>query len=172
MATHDIPILGAFTTPDSTGEVFFEPAEVALDLGTAVFDTLPVITMLAPTGSNIGIYGKFGIPQNYVGTPVLVVRGVIGENANVLGFGLQQLGRADSEAFDTVLEPEDVTGLSNSTWTGYAAEDMFEISGAITPGAAYEAGDEVFYFFFRDDGVDDQTGAFHLTGLFFRYNDA
>lgn len=165
MATPDMPI-GVFV-PDSSGDVYEEPAEEAMTLGTAVFGTLPVFTMEAPTGSDIGGYVKFNIPHDYSSTPILVIRGVIGEAANILGFGFQQLGRADSEAFDTALEAEDLA--SNSTWTGYAAEDVYEETITITPAAAYTAGDEVFGFFFRDDSVDTQTGEFHLTGLFFRY---
>lgn len=170
MATHDLPILGAFTAPDDSGDVYFEPAEVAMTLGTAAFGTLQVCTIQAPTGSDIGIYGKFNIPQNYVDTPVLVIRGVIAEAANTLAFGFQQISRADSEAVDTAFEAEDTA--SNASWSGYAAEDMYEETITITPASAYVAGDEVFYFFYRDNSVDTQTGEFHLTGLFFRYNDA
>ena len=169
MATHEISILGAMTAPDSSGDVFFEPLEVAMTLGTAAFGTLLGLTMLAPTGSDIGFYGKFNIPQNYVGTPVLVIRGALGEAANTLAFGFQQIGRDDSEAIDTALEAEDLA--NNATWTGYAAEDVYEETITITPAAAYVAGDEVFFFFFRDDSVDDQTGEFHLTDLAFRYSD-
>ncbi len=170
MATHDIPILGAMTAPDSSGDIFFQPLESAMTLATATFGSLLGMTMLAPTGSDIGVYGKFNIPQNYVGTPVLVIRGALGEAANVLGFGFQQIGRADSEAIDTAFEAEDVA--SNSTWTGYAAEDIYEETITLTPAAAYVKGDEVFFFCYRDDSVDTQTGEFHLTGLFFRYSDA
>ena len=170
MATHEIPILGAMTAPDSSGDVFFEPLETAMTLATAAFGTLLGCTMLAPTGSDIGLYGKFNIPQNYSGTPVVVIRGAISEAANTLAFGFQQLGRDDSEAIDIALEAEDLA--NNATWTGYAAEDIYEETIAITPAAAYVAGDEVFFFFFRDDNVDTQTGEFHLTGLFLRYADA
>ncbi len=171
MATHEIPILGAFTEPDSSGSVFFEPAEVALTLGTAALGTLLVCTMQAPGGGgDVGLYGKFNIPQNYNGTPVLVIRGVIGEAANVLGFGITQLGRDDSEAFDTAQEAEDLA--NNADWTGYVAEDVYEETIALTPAAAYVAGDEVFFNFYREDGADTQTGEFHLTGLFLRYADA
>ena len=169
MATHDIPILGAMTAPDSSGDVFFEPLETALTLGTAVLGTLLGLTMLAPTGSNIGVYGKFSIPQNYAGTPVLVIRGVIAEAANTLAFGFQQVGHADSDDVNIVLEAEDLA--ENATWTGYAANDMYEETITLTPAASYTVGDEVFFFLFRDEDQDDQTGEFHLTGLFFRYSD-
>ncbi len=169
MATHEIGILGAMTAPDDSGDVFQEPLETALALGTVDLGELLCMTMLAPTGADIGLYGKFNIPQNYAGTPVLVIRGVIGEAANTLAFGVQQLGRGDSESIDTALEAEDTA--SNATWTGYAAEDLYEETITLTPAAAYAAGDEVFFFFYRDDSVDTQTGEFHLTGLFFQYSD-
>ena len=169
MATHDIPILGAMTAPDSSGDVFFEPLEQALTLGTAVLDTLLGLTMLAPTGADIGVYGKFNIPQNYAGTPVLVIRGVIAQAASKIAFGLAQVGHADSDDIDIVLEAADLG--ENDVWTGYAANDMFELTIALTPAASYTVGDEVLFFLFRDDSVDTQTGEFHLTGLFFRYSD-
>ena len=171
MATHEIDILGAMTAPDTSGSVFFEPAESAMTLGTAVFGTLLVCTMQAPAGGgDVGLYGKFNIPQNYSGTPVLVIRGLLGEAANTLGFGFQQLGRDDSETFDAALETEDIA--NNATWTGYVAEDMYEETITITPAAAFVAGDEVVFFFYREDTNDDQTGEFHLTGLFLQYADA
>lgn len=170
MATHDWPIINSNFAPDSSGDVFFEPAESAMTLGTAAFGTSMVLTMLAPTGADIGAYGKFSIPQNYVDTPELVIRGVLGEAANTLGFGFQQVAVADSETFDVALEAEDTA--SNSTWAGYAAEDMYIETITITPAAVFNPGDEVVFFFYRDDSVDDQTGEFYLTGLLFRYNDA
>ena len=169
MATHDIPILGANTAPDASGEVFFEPLESAMTLGTAVFGTTLGLTMLAPTGTDIGVYGKFNIPQNYVGTPVLVIRGAIGQAASTLAFGIDFIAREDSEAIDTAYTDTDLA--NNATWTGYVAEDMYEETITLTPAAAFVVEDEVFFFLYRDDSVDTQTGEFHLTGLFFRYND-
>ncbi len=168
MATIDLPILGAMTAPDASGSVYFQPAEVAMSLATATFGTLLVGTILAPSGADIGIYGKFTIPQNYGSTPVIVIRGAIAEAANVLGFGFQQIAIADSDTVNVAFEAEDVA--SNSTWTGYSALDMYEETITVTPTATYSAGKEVMFFLYRDDSVDTQTGAFHLTGLFFRYS--
>ncbi len=168
MATSDLPILGAMTAPDTTGKVFFEPLEVAMTLSTGNFGQLLGITMQAPAAAgDCGFYGKFNIPQDYASTPVLVIRGALGEAANTLGFGFQQVSLADTETLEIVLEAEDLA--SNASWGSHSAEDMYEETITITPAAAYVAGDEVFFFFFREDGADDQTGEFHLTGLFFRY---
>jgi len=174
MATHDIPILGAMTAPDSSGRVFFQPALAAMTLGTADFGTLLVCTMKAPTVADIGLYGKFNIPQNYAGTPVLVIRGVITETgATTIAFGFKQAFHTDTATFDVGLETEDIANNA-ANWTGYDPEDMYEETIVITPSVAFATGDEVTYFFFRDNSVDtqsDATGDFNLTGLFFRYSD-
>lgn len=169
MATHDIPILGPMTAPDSSGKCFFQPLEIAETIGTGAYGTLLVLTMQAPAAAgDLGFYGKFNVPQNYVDTPILVIRGVLGEAGQNLGFGIDTLARAHSETVDAAFEVSDV--VANGTWTGLAAEEMYEETIALTTTLA--VGDEVFYYLYRDDSGDDQAGAFHLTGAFFRYNDA
>ena len=117
-----------------------------------------------PTGADLGISGAFNIPQNYASTPVLVARMVIdGTPANVLGIGAQQL------SVDAAYEAEDTA--SNSTWTGYADEDLIEMTIALTPAAAYVAGDTVLFRFYRDDSVDTQTINVLLMDLLFRYTE-
>jgi hypothetical protein len=83
---------------------------------------------------------------------------------------VQQLSRDDSEAIDTAYEAEDLA--NNSTWTGYVDEDMYEETIALTPAAAYQAGDTVFLRFFRDDSVDDTTFDFLLLDLSFQYTES
>lgn len=169
MATHEIPILGVFHAPDASGDVFFQTLEAALTLGTATLGNLGCYTMSAPTGADTGIYGNLVIPQNYAGTPVLVIRGYLGQAANTLAFGFQQKGLSASDSLDQAFEAEDTA--SNATWTGFAAEDLYEETITITPGSAYSVGDVVNWFFYRDDSVDTQTGEFHIASLAFRYSD-
>jgi hypothetical protein len=163
--------MNAMFRPEDSGFVFPSSLEVELTLGTAAFGTTPAWVMMAPAGGgDVGFYGKFTIPQDYVDTPVLVIRGILEGVSNTIGFGLQQTGGiADNEAVDIAYEAEDLASVAASGWS---AEDMFEETITITPSAAYVAGDEVFFFFYREDGADDQTTEFYLTGLFFRYNDA
>jgi hypothetical protein len=66
-------------------------------------------------------------------------------------------------------ETEDLA--SNSTWTGYAAEEMYEETITLTPASAYTVGDTVLLSFYRDDSVDTTTFDFLLTELAFRYSD-
>ena len=171
MATIRKSILGAMTMPDSSGEVYFQPMEVAMVSLTAIaIDTLLCCTMEFPVGNDRGLYGKFDIPQDYAGTPEVVPIGVITANTGILGFGFRQISRSDNEPMDTSLEAEDITSIST---TAHAAFDIITPASVIsvTPAAAFVAGDEVFYFFYRDDSVDTQTSDFHLTGLYFQYSD-
>lgn len=170
MATHEIPILGAFTAPDSTGKCFFQPAEVAMTLSNLDLGTMLVCTMNGNEAGNLGVYGKFNIPQNYAGTPKIIIRGALEEAANTIAFGITFTpGVDDNESMDQAYDTADTN--SNATWTGYAVDDIYELAITLTPAAAFAAGDEVFYYFYRDGANDSQTGDFHLTGLFFQYSD-
>lgn len=169
MATHEIPILGATLSPDNSGDVFPSRLDIEMTLTNAKLQTCMVMEF--PTGSDIGLETSFVVPQNYAGTPVLVIRGFLnGTPASVLAFGAQQVGIDDSETVDVAYETEDLA--SNSTWTGYAAEEMYEETITLTPASAYVAGDTVLLSFYRDDSADTTTFDFLLTELAFRYNDA
>lgn len=173
MATHEISILGAMTAPDSSGKVFFQPLEVGMALGTATLGTLLGMTIQAPAGAgDCGFYGSFVVPQNYVGTPVLVIRGYVEENpgTNAIAFGISfQPALADNESLEQAFDTEDVTGAIT---TAYTAEDLLVTTITLTPAAAFVAGDVVNFFVYRDDTDDAQTGEFQLSNLSFRYNDA
>lgn len=167
MATLQMSIFGRFQ-PDVSGDVY--PSILNVELTMANAKLIDCMVMEYPTGSDIGGELAFTVPQNYVGSPVLVIRGVLdGTPANVLAFGAQQLSRADSESVDAAYEAEDTA--SNSTWTGYADEDMYEETITLTPAAAYLPGDMVFTDFYRDDSVDTTTFNFLLTDLLFQYSD-
>ena len=169
MATFEMPVLGASFSPDTSGDIY--PSLVSAELAMTNAKDQACVMMEFPTGSDIGFSVAFTVPQNYVGTPVLLIKGIIdGTPANVLAFGAQQLGRDDSEAIDTAYETQDLA--NNSTWTGYANEDMYEDAITLTPASAYVAGDTVFLWFYRDDSVDTTTFNFLLTDLIFQYADS
>lgn len=129
------------------------------------------IVMPYPTGSDLGFEVNFTIPQDYSSSPVLVIRGAIdGTPANVLAFGCQQISVDNSETIDVAYETEDL--VNNSTWTGYADEDLIELTITITPAAAYQAGDVILLRLYRDDSVDTTTFNIVLLDLLFRYTEA
>jgi hypothetical protein len=165
--TVQIPILNQSFAPDVG--VYVSPLTSQMAL-TNVKRQLCVV-MPFPTGADLGFELEFTLPQNYASAPVLVIKGVLdGTPANVLAFGVTQIARADSESIDTAYEAEDVA--NNSTWTGYADEDMYEETITITPTASYVAGKTVFLKFFRDDSVDTTTFDFLLTDLRFQYTES
>ena len=170
MATREIELLTANVAPDDSGDCFWEPFETAMALATATFGQMGGFTFLAPTGADIGLNDAITIPTGYVGTPVLVIQGFLGEAANTLAFTAKQVSIADTEAGDQAFEVEDT--VSNAVWTGYAAEDLITLTIPLTPAAPYQEGDVVPFFLGRDDDVDNQTGEFHLFKLLFRYADA
>ena len=107
MATFQMPILGASFMPDTSGDVY--PSKVSIELSMSNAKDQGCVMMEYPTGSDIGFSVSFTVPQNYAGTPKLVVKGILdGTPANDLAFGAQQLGRDDSEAVDTAYETEDL----------------------------------------------------------------
>ena len=69
MATHRIPILNTSTIPDDSGDVFFEPYDVK-----ATNDVWKYLVLIFNVGSaRDGVRGKFDVPQNYVGSPNIIV---------------------------------------------------------------------------------------------------
>lgn len=169
MTTFPMSVYGRFQ-PDSSGEVYPSFLDVELALGNLSPGRIDCMVMSYPTGSDIGGELVFTVPQNYAGSPVLVIKGVIdGTPANTLAFGCQQIAVADSETIDVAYEAEDTA--SNSTWTGYADEDEYDESITITPAAAWNPGEKVLLYFYRDDDVDDTTWNFLLLDLLIQYSD-
>lgn len=160
--------------PDGSADI--RPSTLNVELSLTNAKRQECIVMAFPSGTDTGVGVAFQVPQVYVGSPVLVIRGVLDltPGTNTLAFGAQQLSRADNEAVDTAYETEDVASYTfNSGADGYADEDEYEETITLTPASAYVAGDTIYLFVYRDDSVDDfSAGNFLLTGLFFQYADA
>src|SRR3990167_1479870 len=165
MTTQLLPI------PLGMPDVGVYPSKLSSELSLTNAKEQECLVMPAPTGSDIGASTRFSVPATYVGTPLLRLRGYIdGTPANVFGIGatLQQI--AVAATVDAAYEAEDVA--SNSTWTGYADEELYEIDITLTPASAFTANAEVNLRFYRDDSVDTQTINFLLVAAFFVFNDA
>jgi len=166
MATHRIPIL-ANAVP--TGACSWASIKSQLTL-TNSKDQL-CVKMPDPAGNgDHGVQGSFSVPENYVGTPVLRIVGILDGIAGTnLAFGCQVLALADDGAFDQAYAAEDTASADVST---EADEDLYvETISLSTP--TFAAGDEAFFSFFVDDSAaSPYTGNFLLTGLYFEYADA
>lgn len=173
MATVRIPILGMNTAPDASGFVFPDRIANQLSIGAA---TRPpgnemCIVMQDPNGGgDAGLYGKFAVPKDYVGTPVLVIRGVLdgAPTTTTIAFGVQMRPLADDEAFDGDYGAEAIASASS---VSQADEDVYEETIDIS-GFTFAVDDDVFFFFYVDDSVHTYTGNFLLTGLYFQYANA
>ena len=75
MATHRLPIINGMTVPDSTGECYLAPISTEMSLATGAMKNLAFV-LKDPT-ADTGFYGVFEVPQNYVGTPVIAVTGIL-----------------------------------------------------------------------------------------------
>lgn len=167
MATHRVPIFNSHTVPDTTGDAFFEPYTIKAT--NDVWGHL--ILVLNDTSTDIGVFGKFAVPVNYVDTANLVV---VWTSTAVVGdvefdFMYRAVGGNDTESLDQAGNQEDVN--SNDTAPS-AAHERMELTIALTDGN-FAAEDTVEYFFSRDgtDGGDTIAAAVLVFGLFFEYDD-
>lgn len=168
MATHRLPILGFSTKPDTSGNCFQEPYTIK-----ATNDQwAPNIFVFNDSGTRIGIYGLFAVPQNYVDTAnvVLVWTSTATSGDIEFDFDYRAVGGNDSESLDQAGTQETVN--SNDTAPS-AAHERMELTVALTDGN-FAAGDTVEFFAVRDgtDAGDTMAAAMLLFDLFFEYNDA
>ena len=164
MATHELPIIGPTMLPESG--VFLDRIGNQITATNEIGNQLAVV--MADGGSDEGFYGSFNVPQNYVGTPVIVVRGIIdGAMSSVtLQFGIQGITKDHGEATDVAYSTED-TGNESSD---HADEDLVEVTISLSNFSGFAVGDTVFYYFYIH-ASGDYAGNFLLTDLLFRYAD-
>lgn len=132
--------------------------------------------VMADGGTDEGVWVRFNVPQNYVGTPKLVIKGVLDgapSNGDDLGFGFRKRAVADNEAADGTFDAEQTVQNTDIGGTGsaYSDEDLYVASITLT-GADYAVGDEVFGYAFIDASGTTYTGNFLLTDILFEYADA
>ncbi len=169
MATKNIPIIGHSTNPDTSGKCFFAPLSTQLSL-TNTKDTLVIVMQEPAAGGDIGFEGKFRVPEDYVGTEVLVITYILdgAPGTTEVSFGWQVLAVANDESADQAYGTE--IGVAETP--GEGDEDLVEETIDISADT-YAANDEVFYsFYINDSEADPYLGNVLLTGLYFRYNDA
>lgn len=170
MATHRIEIFGWPTKPDSSGDVFFEPASIK---GTNdFFDGM--VLVFNDSGADDEISGRFTVPQNYVGTANLVAVWTTTATTGdwEIGFAYRAVGGNDAESLDQATAQESLLSGNNDTAPSATDERMtFTIS--LTDGN-FLAGDTVQFIFSREgaDAGDTISAAIRVFGLFFEYDDA
>lgn len=171
MATREWPMLNQSMTPDDSGNVWAAPISTELTLtnasaGKAIAIVLPAAATIA---ADTGIYGSFVVPNDYVGSPVCVIKAILdgAPSTLVIAFGLQLGARADNEAWDAALGTENIASASS---VSHVDEDVYVET--ITIADTLAAGDVVNFFFYIDDSVHTYTGKVLLMDLIFQYSDA
>jgi hypothetical protein len=132
--------------------------------------------VLADGGSDEGVYCRFTIPKNYVGSPAVVIRGILDgapSNGDDLGFSFRKRAVADNESADGTFDAEQTTQNTDIGGTGsaYSNEDLYATSITLTAGD-YAVDDEVYGYLAIDASGTTYTGNFLLTSIEFQYADA
>lgn len=168
MATHEIPILGHATLPDTSGDVFQEPYSVKATNDT--WDYL--VWIFNDTATRIGLVGNFQVPQNYVGTAVIKVYWTSTATSGDVewDFDYRAVGGDDTESLDQAGTQESVN--QNDTAPS-AVNERMTASLTLTSGN-FAVGDTVQFELFRDgtDAGDTLADAVILHALTFSYADA
>ena len=168
MATLRIPILGAATVPDDSGDVFLEPYSVKAT--NDVWKRLVVI--FNDSGTRIGLHGAFNVPKNYVGAPkVIVVWTATATTGDVeWDFDYRAVGGNDTESLDQTGTQETVNIADTAP---SAIHERMEAVLALT-AANLAADDTLLFELFRDgtDAGDTMAAAAIVHGVLFEYSDA
>lgn len=167
MATHRVPILDWSMSPDSTGNVTFEPYDIKAT--NDVWKAL--VGVYADTNTRLGLRGRFNVPKNYVGTAKLVaVWTSTATSGNVVwDCDYRAVGGNDAESLDQTSNQESVTVTDAAPG---AANRRLEALLTLT-SANLAVDDTVEFELFRDgaDGADTMAAAALLFDLLFEYSD-
>lgn len=166
MATHRVGIIGAATLPDSSGNVFFESSSVK-----DTNDRYPhLVAIFNDTATKIGLRGRFQVPQNYVGTPAIVVAWKSTAITGDVVWDFDYTAVAVGESADPSTDQE------SATVTDTAAGTTLLLNEASIPltAANLAAGDEVLFTLSRDGAVagDTMAAAAILEAAYLEYADA
>lgn len=163
MATARIPIMGAVTVPDNSGDVYPSRVDSELTLGTSALYT-GCIVFEEPSGTDLYLYGSFTVPNNYSSGGTIRVTSISdGSNTGTVSWGFQHNIHGDDDAFDVAAET-----ATEWTDTSLADEDvMISTSGSLN--GTFVAGEIVPFRFYREDGSDTCTDNMLVLNIEFEY---
>jgi len=168
MATHRISLLGPGTKPDTSGNVFQEPASIKFT--NDVWAGL--VFIFNDTATRIGLTGFCEIPVNYVGTAKLTIIWTTTATSGDVewDFDYRAITGNDTESLDQTGNIESVN--SNDTAPG-AANRRLEFQINLT-SANLAANDTLEFTLFRDgtDAGDTMAAAAILVDVLLEYADA
>lgn len=170
MATHQIIILGTLTLPDSSGNVFPEPAAANLEANDRYPGSVLVFT---DTATRDGLGFGFTVPQNYVGSPQFRMVYATPATTGVLRAEIDYTSIASGETVDPSADQENL--VQSITVPGTTRLLDVQAIGSPTAGN-FASGDLCRGTLYRDglEGapIDTLADAAYLFTLIFEYADA
>lgn len=152
---------------------FFDKVKNQLTLTNAAVGE-ELVLVLSDGGADEGFTGKFEVPQEYVGSPELVIKGILDgapAAANTLGFGVTGKNTTDKDSVDAAFSTEDVVSETiGSNGTGHGDEQHYE---KVLPLSNFvvAAGKTARFYVFLDSSGTSYGGNFLLEDIFFQYSD-
>lgn len=169
MATHQISIFGALR-PDTTGRAFFEPYD--LKATNDLYRHFVAVFNDPSAGQAHGFYGRFLVPQNYVGTPRIKPVWTSTATTGNCRFRIsyRTVGGDNTTSLDQTTHEEQVS----VTDAAPGAAHLRLVPELTLTAANFAAGETVEFLFERldDSGIDTMAAAALLHDLIFEYADA
>lgn len=168
MATHRIPILNAATLPDSSGNVYQEPAAVNFQAN----DRYPALVFVfADTSTRLKLGVAFHVPLNYVGSGKIILLWGTTVTSGKVVWEFDYTSIDVGESADPSADQEAVasTGTTVPGTARLIAEETITLTAA-----NIAAGDWLEGAIVRDgaDTTNDTAAASaYLLGAFFEYSD-
>lgn len=170
MATHRLSIINRWSLPDTSGDVYFEPVTVAATNDFFKSNNL----IFEDSGNDDELFGRFYVPENYVGTANLVIVWTSTATSGDVefGFAYRAVGGNDTESLDQATAQESLLSGNNDAAPS-AVNERMEYSISLTDGN-FAAGDTVQFIFSREgaDAGDGLGAKLRIYDLFFEYADA
>lgn len=168
MATLRKSILGINTKPDTSGNVYFDSYA-----NHATNDVWPFnLFVFTDSGTRIGIYGTFDVPQNYVGGAKFIMVWTSATTSGDVEWDVdyRAVGGNDTESLDQSGSQE---SLNVADTAPSAAHERLTAELSATAGN-FAAGDTVEFGAFRDgtDAGDTHAASALLVDVLFEYTDA
>lgn len=172
MATHRISVLGN-ENPESSVPLDQVSNQITSAAAPSVGNQLCYV--MSDGGADEGLYFSFKIPKNYVGTPRIVVSGILDGApgaSDTLGFGFRKRAVANNESADGTFDAEQtVSSTIGSSGSAHSDEDEIELSINLTAGN-YTVDDKVYCYVYLDSSGTTYAGNFLLTDVEFEWADA
>jgi len=168
MATHGISVLGAATLPDTSGNVYFEPAAVNFQAN----DRYPgLVAVFKDTATRDKLGFAFHVPPDYASSPVIRIIWATTATSGNARWETDYTAIADGESGDPSSDQESV----GSTVAAPGTARLLKYTDLALTGGNFAAGDTVQGVIARDGAeagpADTIAASLYVYDVQFRYAD-